>query len=724
MRCSKKTVVILAALAVILSAGWYAYRRYRLEQRETAIAEIRTLGGQFSYGGPDENRVTELVLTRRRTLFEEDVQQVAALDGLRKLDFSGCRIANGNSLRHLASLSSLRVLNIGGTQVGNTGLEHVSHLDNLHTLHLWRTQISDEGLRHLRRLRKLRVLNLWNTNVTDEGLKHLETLENLERLCLGNSNVGDEIEHLNKDVARDKITSDGVARLKQALPDTRIYYWSTAVAAGEAPDGERAVAQGSVASPSGRPDSASPQGPTKPAAEETAQRQTDADAPDLRQRTFGVDWPQFLGPQGDGKSPETGILTDWPESGPPLVWQRRIGEGYSMCVTSRGRLFLFTRVGDKARLTCLNSETGDVLWMRDTPTDYVDQLGYSGGPRASPAVDGNRVYTRGAEGLLICRSLVDGKELWRVDTAAKFHVVQFFFGVASSPVVEGDLVFVAVGGAEQKSGNADEYNLESLAGNGTGLVAFDKYTGEVVYKTADLLASCATPQFATIDGRRWGFAFLRGALVGFEPESGRVDFTYPWKSDYSAAVSASTPVVVDDEVLISESYGRGSSLLKVAPGGYEVVWHDVRKSRDRSMEAHWNTPIHHEGYLYGSSGRHSGEADLRCIDWKTGEVMWSEGGTSRCSLLFVDDHFVVLSEYGQLELIRTNPETYERVAAVDFSEGRGNSAKTGGGAEPLVKYPAWAAPVLSHGLLYVRGKDRLLCFELIPGTSGDIAAVN
>ena len=136
------------------------------------------------------------------------------------------------------------------------------------------------------------------------------------------------------------------------------------------------------------------------------------------------------------------------------------------------------------------------------------------------------------------------------------------------------------------------------------------------------------------------------------------------------------------------------------------------------MKTHWNTPIYVNGYLYGCSGRNPPDADLRCIDWKTGDVQWVEqtelAVRERSSLLYVDGHFVCLGEIGSLKLIRANPQQFELVTEIVF-RGEGDEPDPYDGGKPrLLQYPCWAAPVLSHGLLYVRGDDRLLCLELIP----------
>lgn len=419
----------------------------------------------------------------------------------------------------------------------------------------------------------------------------------------------------------------------------------------------------------------------------------------------GGDWPRLLGPTGDSKSPEKGIRTAWANTGPPVVWHQRLGTSYGIGSVAAGRYLQFDRHGDAARLTCLDSRTGGFLWKFEYPTNYEDLVGYNNGPRCSPVIDDGLVYIFGAEGMLHCVRADDGKLVWKVDTAKRFGVVQNYFGVGSTPVVEGNLLIVMVGGSPAESQDAGRFDLSRATSNSTAIVAFDKRSGAVKYAVGDELAGYATPQLATIDGRRWCFAFARGGLIGMDPLKGSVDFHYPWRSRLRDSVNASTPVVVGNEVFISETYGPGSSLLRVRPGGYDVVWRDP-PSRDKTMQLHWNTPIYHEGYLYGSSGRHASNAELRCIEWNTGKVMWSKPGLTRASLLYVDGHFVCLGEDGVLRLVQTTEKAYVQVAEAVIRE------KPDG--PELIKPPAWAAPILSNGLLYVRGDDRVACLRLIP----------
>ncbi len=419
--------------------------------------------------------------------------------------------------------------------------------------------------------------------------------------------------------------------------------------------------------------------------------------------TLSADWSDFLGPERNGKSQEKIEIAPWRNTGPPVVWHKKIGTSYGAPTIADGRLFIFARHGDMARLTCMESDTGTELWRFEYPTDYEDMYGYNNGPRSCPVVDGERVYIFGVQGKLHCLNIADGHLLWKVDTAARYNVVQNFFGTASTPIVEEHLLIAQIGGSPPGTPKNIWASNGNPPSNGTGIVAFNKLTGEVVYEISDELASYASPIMATIDGRRWGFMFARGGLVGFEPATGNLDFYYPWRCPKIESVNASSPVVADDHVFISESYEVGSSVLQVYPGGYKVVWKDSSRSRNQSLRLHWNTAIHHEGYLYACSNRHASGAELRCVELKTGKVVWGQRVDERASLLWVNDYFIYLGEYGHLMLLKCTPEKMEIISEAVPRDENGRQ---------FIEYPAWSAPALSNGLLYIRGKDRLVCLDL------------
>ena len=395
------------------------------------------------------------------------------------------------------------------------------------------------------------------------------------------------------------------------------------------------------------------------------------------------DWPQFLGPQANGMSKETGILKDWNTKAPKEVWTLRVGEGYSAPSVAGDRLFMFDREGDQARLRCLDRRTGKEIWTTSYPTSYEDMYQFSNGPRAAPLIEGDRVYIHGVDGMLRCQKTSDGSIIWEMDTNKKYGVVQNFFGVGSSPVIYGDKLIVMVGGSPADSPKIRTGNTK---GNGSGIVAFDKKTGKELYKFSDEMASYATPIIAKINGRDYGLAFARGGLLGFDPKSGAKDFHFPWRARKIESVNAATPVVIGDQIFITESYEYGGALLKVKNKEVEVVWKDPPR-RGQSMASHWATPIHRNGYLYGCHGESAGNAELRSLELATGKVLWSKPGLKRTSLLYADGHLLVLGEGGDLTLVEANPKQYVEK----------------GQLKKLVNSPAWNAPVLSKGLLYVRG---------------------
>jgi outer membrane protein assembly factor BamB len=428
--------------------------------------------------------------------------------------------------------------------------------------------------------------------------------------------------------------------------------------------------------------------------------------PSLCAQTPGSDWPGFLGPTGNSISTEKGIIAPWPEKGLRVVWHKQLGTGYGAPAISQGKLYQFDRIGNQARLLCLNARTGEQLWKFEYPTDFKDFFGYNNGPRCCPVVDGERVFIYGPEGILHCVASANGKPLWKVDTRVDFNIMQNFFGVGSTPVVEGDLLIVQVGGSPIGSVMRNLGDIANIKSDRSAVVAFNKTDGKVKYRIGDELASYSSPVLATIEGRRWCFVLARGGLLAFEPASGKIDFHFPWRSEDLESVNAANPVVVGKQVFLSETYGPGSALLNVKPGGYEVAWEESKKTR-KSLQCHWNTPVYHDGFLYGCSGRHTTNAELRCIELATGKVRWDEPRLTRTSLLMVDGHFIALSEDGMLRLLKVNPKKYDEISALECKDPKTN--------QPLLEYPCWAAPVLAHGLLYVRGNDRLVCLELIPG---------
>ena len=415
----------------------------------------------------------------------------------------------------------------------------------------------------------------------------------------------------------------------------------------------------------------------------------------------GSDWPTLTGPTGDFSSPEKGILTSWPAIGLKKVWEARLGLGYAPPVIAGGRSFHFDRFDDDATLTARTADNGKLLWKYTYPTEYVDSYGYEPGPRACPVVDGERVYLHGVDGMLCCVSAHDGKEVWRRDTKREYHFHQNFFGVASVPLVVDDLLIVPVGGSPKGPRPVDQRDVK---GDGSAIVAFDKKTGAEKYKFGDELASYSSPVLANFHGQKTVLHFARGGLIGFDPVTGKVRFTFKWRARSMESVNAANPVVIGDTILLTECYEKGAVMLRVTKEmKLETVWSDEENDRrEKTLLGHWCTPVADGKYLYACSGRHESEGDVRCIEAATGKVMWVRPRMRRCTLTKIDGHILCLSEEGTLTLFKPNPDQFDSVAVWDEKD------------NDDLRPPCWAPPVVSRGLLYLRGKGKLACYELIP----------
>lgn len=463
----------------------------------------------------------------------------------------------------------------------------------------------------------------------------------------------------------------------------------------------------------GQPNQPAQGQPTSPQAVSPADRPLAEDVgsvADLGTRSAGQDWPQFLGPNYDSSSPEVGIRKDWSAGKLPLLWSREVGTSYGIGSVAAGRYLQFERIGDAERLTCLHAETGELLWSSDQPVRYEDMYGYNNGPRTSPTIVGNLVYTLGVAGQLCCRTLESGEKVWSSNVNQQYGVIQNFFGVGASPLVVDDLVIVMVGGSPAADQRLPPGMLDRVSPNGSALVAFNRFSGQEVYRVGDYLASYSSPRPMVWKDQTWILAFMREGLLAVDAASGQQQWMVPWRSGKIESVNAAVPLVADDQILISECYEIGSALLQIgADGKPKLLRQDPRNSRLQSFRAHWATPIKVGDFVYGSSGRNPGDTDFRCIDWESGEVLWSVPRRERTSGLKIDDHIVVLGEQGEMSLLRPNPERYEIVTSFDLSVRDASQP-----ARPPLRSPCWAAPIVAHGLLYVRGDRHLLCFELIP----------
>lgn len=385
------------------------------------------------------------------------------------------------------------------------------------------------------------------------------------------------------------------------------------------------------------------------------------------------DWPQFLGPNRDGISAEKGLLDTWGKNGPPVKWEKEIGEGFSGPVVAEGKLVLFHRKGDKEIVQCYAADTGKELWQQSYGTEYMDALGKGNGPRSTPVIAGGRVYTLGAEGWLHCFELKGGKKVWGRNLLKEYNVPSSYFGIGTTPLVDGKRILVNVG--DKKA----------------GIVALDVDNGKEVWRATTDGASYASPVLAKLNGKNRAVFFTRYGVAVLNPESGDVVYHQKWRARYDASVNAATPLVIGDLLFFSTCYETGALLLKASGDKFQEVW-----SNDESMSNHYNTCIHANGYLYGIHGRQESVPTLRCVELKTGKVMWSREKFGCASMILTGGNIIALTEAGALVSFKAAPEKYQELARAQISNNP----------------PCRAEIALANGLLYTRDQGRLICWNL------------
>jgi hypothetical protein len=385
------------------------------------------------------------------------------------------------------------------------------------------------------------------------------------------------------------------------------------------------------------------------------------------------DWPQFLGPRRDGTSLEKGLLDTFPKTGPKIVWQRDVGEGFSGIVVKGNRAIVFHRVDNNEIVECVDASTGKGNWNLPFPTQYQDALGKGDGPRSTPVIHGDKVITLGAEGMLNCMTLATGKLLWSHSLTKEYKRPLGYFGIGTSPIVEQNLVLVNVGGAK------------------AGIVAFDLDNGKEVWRATNDPGSYSSPVVCTVDGARLAVFFTRTGAVVLDPKTGDVKYQQRWRARYDASVNAATPLIIDNLAFFSTSYETGSLLLKLRKNGADEVWTD-----ENIMSNHYNTSIYHDGYLYGFDGRQEAKPSFRCVNFKTKKVAWEQDRFGNGTMILADGKLIVLTERGDLHLVQATPMAFRELAKVQlFASG-----------------PCRAQIALANGKLYARDQKKLVCVEM------------
>ena len=384
------------------------------------------------------------------------------------------------------------------------------------------------------------------------------------------------------------------------------------------------------------------------------------------------EWPQILGPHRSGHAENERLADSWPQGTPAVRWERKVGAGFAGVAALADQVVLFHRQRDEQIVEAIEVASGTTLWKHSSPTRYVSSISDDNGPRCVPLVSGGRVVVFGAEGDLICLNLKGGKELWRRDTHADFDVPESYFGAGSSPIAAGENVLINVGG--RKTG---------------GIVAFSLADGKTAWQATDEQASYSSPILFNHEGAPHAVFITRLQVVSVDPATGRERFRFPF-GKRGPTVNAATPLVCDGRLFFTASYGIGAVMVKPAADRAEVIW------KNDALASQYSTAIFHDGHLYGVDGRaDAGTTALRCLDAKTGKVLWSQPDFGTANLIYADDKLLALKDDGTLVLAKVSPDGYRQLASAKVLAGTSR-----------------ALPALASGRLYVRDSDTLKCLEI------------
>jgi outer membrane protein assembly factor BamB len=384
-------------------------------------------------------------------------------------------------------------------------------------------------------------------------------------------------------------------------------------------------------------------------------------------------WTDFRGPNRDGHYRERPILTTWPAAGLSPVWKQPVGEGYASFVVARGRAFTIEQRGPKEVVAAYDVTTGLELWSSDWAARFSEMLG-GDGPRATPTWSDGRVYALGAAGELRCLDDGTGKVLWRVNILEDNGASNLEWGMAASPLVVNDTVIVLPGGP-----------------NGRSVVAYDRRTGARVWSALDDHAAYSSPMLVTLAGVRQLLVLSASRLMGLTPDRGQVLWSYPWTTQYD--INAAQPLVVSGtRVFISSGYGAGAAVIEVAPNA--PAWTVREVWRNTRMKNQFTSSVLEAGFIYGLD-----ESILACVDAATGDLKWKGGRYGYGQVLLASGHLLVLTEDGDLALVRATSERHDELVRFHALDGK-----------------TWNHPAMADGYLLIRNLNQMAAFDLrMPG---------
>jgi len=379
-------------------------------------------------------------------------------------------------------------------------------------------------------------------------------------------------------------------------------------------------------------------------------------------------WTDFRGPKRDGEYRERPIATDW-SAGLQPKWKQPIGLGYASFAVGGGRAYTIEQRRNKEVVAAYDVQTGRELWTNSWTAEFRESMG-GDGPRATPTFHENRVYALGAEGELRCLDAATGSQIWRTNILQDAGADNIQWGMSAAPLIVDNTVVTQPGGK-----------------NGASIVAYDKLTGKRLWQSLNDGASYTSPMLVMLAGRRQILTVTAARAVGLVPEDGSLIWEFPWENH--ARINVAQPVLIDpNRVFLSASYDKGAALIEISAQSNVLSARELWANNQ--MKNRFQTSVLSGGYLYGLD-----EGILACLDANTGERKWKGGRYGYGQVLLASGHLIVMTEEGQLALVRATPDAFTEVARVDALTGR-----------------SWNVPAFADGLLLVRNASEMAAYDL------------
>jgi outer membrane protein assembly factor BamB len=381
------------------------------------------------------------------------------------------------------------------------------------------------------------------------------------------------------------------------------------------------------------------------------------------------DWPQWRGPRRDGVSTETGLLKDWPAGGPKLAWRASgAGEGYSSFSVNAGRLFTLGARGNTEYVLAFDAATGKRLWEVAHGRRFNNDRG--DGPRATPTIDGDRVYAFGASGDLTVLEAATGKVAWTQNVLQKFGGSNISWGLSESPLVLSDRILVNAGG------------------RGASIVALRKTDGSLIWKSQNDEPGYSSALLHEVGGRRSAVFFTGERALAVDVNDGSLLWSYDRVANRTANIA--TPIARGNRVFLSSDYGTGAALLSIIVDGNKTSAREVYFTNE--MRNHHASSVLVGDYLYGFSS-----SILTAMHFDTGKPAWRHRSVGKGSLVYAGDRLYLFSENGVAALAEANPTEYREHGRFEIRTGN---------------LPTWTHPVVSGGQLYLRDQDTIYAYAV------------